>query len=516
MTTPGRNGGLRGTHASTDPEFAEVWMQLGGEILSFREEVRDLPIVPRITPSAMKRAVEAIPLEDGLPLSDLLEAVTGLLRGGTVHVTSPRYFGLFNPSVLEGGLLADALAALYNLQLAVWSHAPAASEMERRALDEYRGALGLPEGSHANFTQGGAEANLTAVLAALARQAPGWCDGGVAALPGKAALYLSDESHHSFVKVARMTGLGRESLREIPTTERFVMDPAALEARIREDRGEGFFPLLVVGTAGTTSTGAVDPLPDLARIAREEGAWFHVDAAWGGAAALAPELRPALAGIEEADSVTWDAHKWLSVPMGAGMFFCRHPGAVRQAFALQASYMPPGAGNGVVDPWVSTTQWSRRAIGLKAFMALAQVGVRGYARLIAHQAEMADLLRRRLRENGWIVVNDTPLPVVCFTHPDLRQERPGTAVAPGAAAVPGPAAVHGAVAAPGPAVAPRPHSGPGRLVAEIHARGRVWISEVRPGGGEPLLRACITSYQTEASDLEVLLEELEAARASHR
>jgi aromatic-L-amino-acid/L-tryptophan decarboxylase len=474
---PGPNGALPGGHPSTDSAFAEVWMQLGGEILSFREEVRDLPVVPRVTPAAMRRAVEWIPLEEGVPLPELLEAVTGLLRGGTVHVTSPRYFGLFNPTVLEGGLLGDAMAALYNLQLAVWSHAPAASELERRALEQYREALGLPAGSHANFTQGGAEANLTAVLAALARGAPEWCAGGVAALEGRAALYLSDESHHSFVKVARMTGLGMGALREIPTTDRFVMDPAALETRMREDRAAGFFPLMVVGTAGTTSTGAVDPLPELGRIAREAGAWFHVDAAWGGAATLSPELRPALAGIEEADSVTWDAHKWLSVPMGAGMFFCRHPESVARAFSLQASYMPPAAGGGAVDPWISTTQWSRRSIGLKVFMALAQVGVRGYARIIAHQAAMADLLRSRLREKGWMVVNDTPLPVVCFTHPALRGRDGATAAA----------------------------------VREIHARGRVWISEVRPGGGEPLLRACITSYQTEPSDLEVLLEELEVA-----
>lgn len=472
-------GGGAAERQATDPTFAEAWMQLGGEILSFREEVRELPVAPRTTPEAMRRAVEEVGgLEEGTPLPELVEAMTGLLRTGVVHVTSPRYFGLFNPSVLEGGILGDALAALYNLQLAAWSHAPAACELERRALELFREALGLPAGSHANFTQGGAEANLSAVLAALAHCFPEWITGGVRALPGIPALYLSDESHHSFVKVARMTGLGMESLREVPVTPRFTMDPAALEARIREDRGAGFLPLMVVGTAGTTSTGAVDPLPELARVAREAGAWFHVDAAWGGFAVLSPRLRGAVRGIEEADSVTWDAHKGLSVPMGAGMFFCRHPEAVLEAFGLQASYMPPPAARGVVDPWLSTAQWSRRSIGLKVFMALAQVGRQGYGRMVEHQADMADLLRRRLGEEGWTVANDTLLPVVCATHPDLSGD-PGH---------------------------------PGAVVREIQRRGRAWISEVRPGRGEPLVRACITSYRTDEADVEVLVAELEEAR----
>ncbi len=464
---------------ATDRTFAEAWMQLGGEILSFREEVRELPITPRATPEAMRRAVEEVAgLEEGMPLPELVEAMTGLLRTGVVHVTSPRYFGLFNPSVLEGGILGDALAALYNLQLAAWSHAPAACELEGRALELFREALGLPERSHANFTQGGAEANLSAALAALAHRFPEWTAGGVRALPGIPALYLSDESHHSFVKVARMTGLGMESLREVPVTPRFTMDPEALEARIREDREAGFLPLLVVGTAGTTSTGAVDPLPELARVAREAGAWFHVDAAWGGFAVLSPRLRGAVRGIEEADSVTWDAHKGLSVPMGAGMFFCRHPEAVLKAFALQASYMPPAADGGGVDPWLSTAQWSRRSIGLKVFMALAQVGRQGYGRMVEHQAEMADLLRRRLLQEGWQVANDTPLPVVCATHPDLGRD---------------------------PCL-------PGVVVREVQRRGRAWISEVRPGRRDPLVRACITSYRTEEADVEVLVAELEEGR----
>ena len=141
-----------------------------------------------------------------------------------------------------------------------------------------------------------------------------------------------------------------EALREVPTTSTFSMDVSALRTQIDNDRQAGWEPLMIVGTAGSTAGGIVDPLNELATVAAECSSWFHVDAAWGGAAVLVPRLRPALAGIERADSITWDAHKWLSVPMGAGMFFCRHKEAPRQAFNVSALYMPSDSGADTVDP----------------------------------------------------------------------------------------------------------------------------------------------------------------------
>ncbi|MGB5035110.1 MAG: pyridoxal-dependent decarboxylase, partial [Blastocatellia bacterium] len=191
-----------------------------------------------------------------------------------------------------------------------------------------------------------------------------------------------------------------------------------------------------------------------------------------------------LAGISRADSVTWDAHKWLSVPMGAGMFFCRHREAVERAFGVSTSYMPGALGADTPDPYATTAQWSRRAIGLKVFMALAELGTAGCGALIEQQAEMGELLRARLREAGWLVVNDTPLPVVCFTNADIRTGRFTT----------------------------------GDVVRAISERRRVWISDVvlgqdatgNPATGERVLRACITSFRTDAGDVECLVEELKA------
>lgn len=466
--------------------MTDAWTRLVEEVRSFPDEIRDLPVSPPPDARRLRADLESrYDFRTAVPIESLIDDVTRLLRRFSVHVVHPRYFGLFNPSVRDAAIMGDLLAALYNPQLAVWSHAPAAQELESLVLARLSEVLGMdPASSVSNFTTGGAEANLSAVLAALARAFPETAEGGLRGLAFRPALYVSQEAHDSFLKIARMTGLGTDALRRIRVDDRFVMDLDALDDHIRSDVVAGYRPVAIIGTAGTTGTGAIDPLSPLAQRAREAGAWFHVDAAWGGLGVLSDRLRPALAGIELADSVTWDAHKGLSVPMGAGMFFCRHPEPVRRAFAVTTSYMPAASAGGW-DPYQVTAQWSRRAIGLKVFLALAEIGLPGYAWIIDHQARMAETLRARLLETGWTVVNDTPLPIVCFTHPELRRD--ATALE--------------------------------QVLSWIQRRGQVWISSVTAAGSERLLRACITSFRTEIDDVERLISELEAAldelRAGH-
>ena len=233
---------------------------------------------------------------------------------------------------------------------------------------------------------------------------------------------------------------------------------------------------MVVGTAGTTAAGVIDPLEDLADVCRTEGTWFHVDAAWGGAATLSRRLSGALAGIERADSITCDAHKWLSVPMGAGMFFCRHRDAVLESFRVSTHYMP-GSTDETIDPYAASIQWSRRSIGLKVFLSFATLGVRGVEAMIDHQADMGDRLRADLRSAGWEILNETCLPVVCFTHPGIRGEL----------------------------------SRAKRVADRVVASGEAWISHVVLSDGRPALRACISSFRTSPADLERLSSALELA-----
>lgn len=461
-----------------------IWEQVAREIEDYITGLRTLPVSSSSPPEAVRHDVESrFDFAAPIALPDLTRQVSDLLRRHAVHVTHPRYFGLFNPSVSEAAIVADTLVALYNPQLAAWSHAPAANEIERLTLRHLSQALGFdPDTTLANFTTGGLEANLSAVVVALAHRFPAYERHGAAGLGTMPALYVTAESHHSFVKICRIAGLGTDGIREVPTTATFIMDVEALREMMDQDARAGRSPFFIVATAGTTAGGVVDPLAALAVLAAESKVWLHVDAAWGGGAALVPRLRPSLRGIEHADSVTWDAHKWLSVPMGAGMFFCRHPDAVRRAFDVSTSYMPPAIGAHTAEPYLTTLQWSRRAIGLKLFMSMAERGHEGFTEQIDHQARMGDVLRVKMTEAGWVVVNDTVLPVVCATHDDIRAGRCTT----------------------------------GDMVRSIQARGLVWISEVRLGGREQALRACVTSFRTVADDLDVLIGELERSRIELR
>jgi len=403
-----------------------------------------------------------------IQLEDAAGDVERMLRQWQVQVTHPRYFGLYNPSVTLSSVVADALVATYNPQLASWRTSPAANEIERHTLAWFTRLFGLPSDSAATFTTGGAEANLSAVVTALASAFPGYGDGGLNGLPGRPAIYLSSEAHHSFDKIACMTGLGRSALRVVPVDPSLRMDPQQLVTKIENDRARGFFPLMVVGTAGTTAAGAIDPLPVLADICREKQMWFHVDAAWGGAAIVSPSLRCHLAGIESADSITCDAHKWLSVAMSCGMFFCRHPASVRKAFSTDAGYMPGSVNPKTSDPYMTSVQWSRRFIGLKLFLSLAERGEDGQAKMIEHQAGMGSLLRQSLAAAGWRVVNRTPLPVVCFTRDGLD--------------VPA-------------------------FLQELRREQVAWMSETCVAG-KPAVRACITSFKTTAEDIFDVVREI--------
>jgi glutamate/tyrosine decarboxylase-like PLP-dependent enzyme len=385
-----------------------------------------------------------------------------------VQVTHPRYFGLFNPSVTLASVIADTLVAMYNPQLANWRTSPAANEMERHTLGWLAAKFGLPENALATFTSGGTEANLSAVIVALTRAFPDYGEHGLRHLHAQPSIYLTEETHHSFSKIAHMTGLGRRALRAIPTGRCLKMDVGELRKRVAEDRINGFLPFLVVGTAGTTAAGVVDPLSAIGHFCREEGLWFHADAAWGGSAILSPKLKSYLAGIDMADSITCDAHKWLSVSMGCGMFFCRHPETVAEAFRADVSYMPGKPVGPAFDPYTTSAQWSRRFIGLKLFLALAHHGEAGYVEMIEHQSRMGDVLREALRSSGWRIVNSTPLPLVCFARDGVV---------------------------------------PSTFLAALHKRQIAWMSEARLGG-IPVVRACITSFKTTERHIHWVVDEM--------
>jgi glutamate/tyrosine decarboxylase-like PLP-dependent enzyme len=446
--------------------------ELRSAFATIEQQIADGPIVPGdVTAKEIRGYLDqhygfAAPI----PLESLVADVEQMLQTWQVQVTHPHYLGLFNPSVTFASVVADTLVAIYNPQLANWRTSPAANEIERHTLGWLAEKFGFPRDASATFTTGGSEANLSAVIVALTRAFPEYGEHGLRGLQGTPTIYVTRHAHHSFDKIAHMTGLGRRSLRIVATDREMRMNLADLERRIFEDRERGFAPFMVVGTGA----GVIDPLPEMARFAEAQGLWFHVDAAWGGGAIVSPKLAPYLRGIELADSITCDAHKWLSVPMGSGMFFCRHTEAVAEAFRAEVSYMPGKPVGAAAElfptsnPFTTTAQWSRRFIGLKLFMTIAELGEQGCIEMIEHQTEMGDLLRELLTSSGWRIVNDTPLPLVCFAREGME---------------------------------------PSRLLAALRDRQIAWMTEADIEG-TPVIRACITSFRTSEADLRFIVGEL--------
>lgn len=460
-----------------------LWHLLVSTIESYLQTVENLPVSPVLDVAQIRDFAESFTFAQPLTPEAAFRLIAAELSKSQVHTPHPQYFGLFNPAPTTMSIAADALVAALNPQLAAWSHSPLASEMERHLLRSIAEKFGLPLARvDGVFTSGGAEANQTALLAALTHRWPEIAAAGLRGLKDNPVFYASTESHHSFLKAARAAGLGTSALREVAVTDDLGIDLNALDAAIQADRANGRAPFLVIATAGTTGAGAIDPLDAVARLAQEHGLWFHVDAAWGGAAALIPEMRPLLNGIEFADSITFDAHKWLSVPMGAGMFLTQHATILQRCFATQTAYMPKESEQmQVTDPFTHSLQWSRRFIGLKLFLSLAVAGWNGYAAVIRYQTRMGDLLRKRLIEENWQILNGTPLPLVCFT--DAQTDWNLAACQ--------------------------------RIANTVVASGHAWISTIQLGMEKrPALRACITNYRTEPRHIEALVTVLNHVRQS--
>ncbi|HEX3437947.1 MAG TPA: aminotransferase class V-fold PLP-dependent enzyme [Pseudacidobacterium sp.] len=427
------------------------------------------PIVPNVTANEIRSYLTSrYDFRKSISLEEVVADVEQMLQTWQVQVTHTHYFGLFNPSVTLASVIADTLVAMYNSQLANWRTSPVANEIERHMLAWLTEKFGLPEETLANFTSGGTEANLSAVVVALTRAFPAYGEHGLRHLTAGPTIYLTQEAHNGYNKITHMTGLGRKALRIVTTDHNLKLDLKDLERRVTEDRKNGFAPFMVIGTAGTTATGVIDPLQEIGQFCQREGLWFHADAAWGGAAVISPKLKHHLAGIEMADSITCDAHKWFSVPMGAGMFFCRHPHRVAEAFRVDITYMSGKTDLTVVDPLMTSAQWSRRFIGLKLFMALAHQGESGQIEMIEHQARMGHVLRDALQASGWRIVNATPLPLVCFTRDGLV---------------------------------------PARFLAALRENQIAWMSEAQING-TPVVRACITSFKTTEADIRWVVDEM--------
>ncbi|MDT7687722.1 MAG: aromatic-L-amino-acid/L-tryptophan decarboxylase [Acidobacteriota bacterium] len=361
------------------------------------------PVCSSATPAELEALFDEPLPQEGVSAEEIFAQLARDVIPHAMNIPSPRYFGLFNPTPLPVAVWVDAVASALNQNGAAWRNSPSASIVEARVLRWLCQLVGYNDAAFGTLTSGGSEANLIGLKCARDRAVEGARDRGLR-LPGatgKLIAYASEQCHYSFVKSVDILGLGRENLRKIETDSRFHIRTDLLREAIARDVAEGHTPVCLAGAAGATSTGIVDPLEELAEIAREFELWFHVDAAYGGALAFSEKHRWRLSGIERADSVAFDPHKWMFVPFECGALLVRDGGRVlRDAFDITPEYLSDERGGADVeyDFFRYGQLGTRRAMALKVWAALKSLGVRGYAEVVERQIELVNYLAARFDE----------------------------------------------------------------------------------------------------------------------
>jgi aromatic-L-amino-acid/L-tryptophan decarboxylase len=364
-------------------------------IARYLETVETLPVLPAVTPGELRHALPDHPPRTAEPLADILADYDRLIVPATTHWNHPGFFSYFAISGSTPGILGEALAAALNVNAMLWRTGPAATELEETTLDWLRQLLGLPASFDGTINDTASSSTLYALAAAREAADLDVRERGLAgrSLP-RLVVYCSEEAHSSVDKAALTLGLGLENVQRIAADDEFRMDVTTLAAAIERDLAEGARPLAVVATVGTTGVTAIDPVPALADVCEQYGLWLHVDAAYGGAAAVVPELRWVLDGCARADSIVVNPHKWLFVPVDCSVLWTRRPGMLRRAFTLVPEYLTsPDTGRNLMDYGLSL---GRRFRALKLWFVLRAFGSDGIAARLREHVRLASLFA------GWV------------------------------------------------------------------------------------------------------------------
>jgi glutamate/tyrosine decarboxylase-like PLP-dependent enzyme len=447
-----------------------------------------LPNRPVQLPSEQRsfgQLTDKMPDAEQDPASVIEEICSELIEKG-FHVPSANYFGLMNPTPTYVSVLAEALVSALNPQLATQARSQLASKIENetvRWIAERVGWKAKPESIGGTFTSGGNEANFSALALALCHYFPQSVNDGIASIGARPVFYASSESHHSLDKSAGLLGLGRKALRRIPVNDRVQMDVQALSAAITSDKAAGHKPFCVVATAGTTNSGAMDDIPAIAQLCKEHDLWLHVDGAYGAAAIFSDKHRDLVRGIEQADSITIDPHKWLCMPFAAGVVLTNKAELLETTFGTHTPYMPKVIGSTMIDNFKVSTQWSRRMNSLKVYLTLRVHGRLAYEQLIETQLALAANFVRRITADQhaeFELAAPQVLPIV-----NIRAKLSG--------------ASEEEIAALNSAI-----------VEEVTRSGERWISLTRVNG-RSVIRLMVISYLTTEKHLDELAVALESA-----
>ena len=407
----------------TPEEFRHWGHAVVDWLAAYQQRVETLPVLSTAQPGELRRKLPPHPPQEGEPFSAMLADVERLILPGLTHWQSPNFFGFFPANTSAPSILGEMLAAGLGVQGMLWATSPACTELETHVLDWLVEMLGLPARFKSDGPGGGViqDAASSAVLCALlaARERATKLQSNERGVGGRLVVYASTQAHSSVEKAVKIAGLGRQHLRLIEVDDRFALRADLLEAQMAQDRAVGLVPCFATAAVGTTSSNAIDPLPEMARICRHYQVWLHVDAAMCGTAALCPEFRSIHQGLEGADSYAFNPHKWMFTNFDCDCFFVADRRALINALSILPEYLRNRASESgaVIDYRDWQVPLGRRFRALKLWFVIRHYGVEGLRQLVRQHVAWAQQFAEWVEATpGFEVAAPAPLNLVCFRH----------------------------------------------------------------------------------------------------
>ena len=468
-------------------EFRRHAHDLVDWMADYLRDVGTLPVTPAVAPGDIRRQLPAAPPLDAEPFERLFEDFRQVIVPGMTHWNHPGWFAYFPGNNSAPSILGEMLTATMGAQCMSWVTSPAATELEQVVMDWLRQMLGLPAGWVGVIQDTASTATLVALLTARERATGGAIgQSGLSAPGAPLTVYASREAHSSIDKAVKLAGYGLEHLRSIETDAAFALRPEALAAALEADRSAGLRPACVVASVGTTSSTAIDPLVPIAELCRRYGAWLHVDAAYAGAAAIVPELRAPFVGLEQADSIVFNPHKWLLTNFDCTAYLVRDPSALLSTFQASPEYLRTSYDADVVNFRDWGIQLGRRFRALKLWFVIRSYGVEGLRAVIRRHVALAQELAEWIEADPeFELMAPVPFGLVCFRwRPPGRSEEDLDALN-------------------------------ARLLAAVNAERTRYLTHTRLGG-RYAIRLVVGQRATERTDVEAAWESVRRSAAALR
>jgi aromatic-L-amino-acid decarboxylase len=398
-------------------DFRRFGHEIVDWIANYFEHIEDLPVLAQIEPGDLKAQLPTSAPQEGESMAAILADVDRLIVPALTHWSHPSFFAYFATSTSAPGIFGELLSAAFDVKSMLWRTSPASTELEEVVLDWLRQMIGLDPGMSGIIYDTASVSSMHAIAAAREGVEMRIREEGMSGRKDLPLLrvYASDQAHSSIDKGIITLGLGQRALRKIPSDSEFRMDVNALREAIEEDKRAGMLPFCIVATVGTTSTSSIDPVPEIIPIGEEHAMWLHVDAAYGGSAAIVPEMSHILEGCQRADSLVLNPHKWLFTPFDLSVLYCRHMDLLGRAFSLVPEYLRTPEQAKVRSGSDYGVQLGRRFRALKLWMIIRYFGREGLASRIREHCRLAKLFASWVEaDSNWEMMAPTPFALVCF------------------------------------------------------------------------------------------------------